>query len=461
MALTTLVAFEAQAVTTAMPVAARELDGLRSYGLAFSLFLATSLLGIVVAGRWTDRSGPRPPLFAGAALFAGGLLITGAATGFPTLLAGRAVSGTGGGLISVCLYVLVAAAFPVTLQPRVFAMISAAWVLPSLIGPVVAGWLAVYVSWRMVFLLVPPLLLLPGVALWRPLQRAGRSRRAERTTAAGAVIPVAEGAASGDPGPSGGGGPNGVGLMLRGVGVAGGAVLLQWGLQGAGRLPGGPVAALGAVLVLVAVPPLLPAGILRLRHGLPALIAARTLFFAVFFGAETFIPLMLVEHRGLSPALAGLALTAGAIGWFTGSWWQGRPGTRAGHDTLVAAGATVIGAGVFAMSVTALPVVPVLAVPLIWVVTGAGMGTGMSSSSVLVLRLSRPGEEGRNSSALQVADALGGVLGVGAAGAVFAAGHQPDGGDTVVYAAIWAALGLLGAGSALVARRIRGSAGPE
>src|SRR4051794_41819582 len=51
------VAFEAIAVATAMPVAARELHGLRGYGLAFSVFLTTSLLGMVVAGEGSGRGG--------------------------------------------------------------------------------------------------------------------------------------------------------------------------------------------------------------------------------------------------------------------------------------------------------------------------------------------------------------------------------------------------------------------
>ena len=60
------------AVSTAMPDAARELDAVRSYGLAFSVMLTTQLLGIVLAGVWCDRSGPLPSLFAGQLLFAAG-----------------------------------------------------------------------------------------------------------------------------------------------------------------------------------------------------------------------------------------------------------------------------------------------------------------------------------------------------------------------------------------------------
>src|SRR5665811_1130807 len=63
-ALVTIIAFEAMAISTAMPSVAKDLDAVRSYGLAFSLMLTAELLGIVLAGVWADRRGPLPSLFA-------------------------------------------------------------------------------------------------------------------------------------------------------------------------------------------------------------------------------------------------------------------------------------------------------------------------------------------------------------------------------------------------------------
>ena len=51
----TLVAFEALAVSTIMPIVARELGGLDLYGWVFSAFFLGNLLGIVVAGILIDR----------------------------------------------------------------------------------------------------------------------------------------------------------------------------------------------------------------------------------------------------------------------------------------------------------------------------------------------------------------------------------------------------------------------
>ncbi|MEO5610526.1 MAG: MFS transporter, partial [Ornithinibacter sp.] len=52
LALVTIVAFEAMAVSTAMPTVAVELGSVRSYGFAFSVMLTGQLLGIVLAGVW-------------------------------------------------------------------------------------------------------------------------------------------------------------------------------------------------------------------------------------------------------------------------------------------------------------------------------------------------------------------------------------------------------------------------
>src|SRR5450631_2505441 len=154
LALATIIAFEAMAISTAMPRVAQELDAVRSYGLAFSVMLTAEMLGIVLAGVWSDRRGPLPSLFAGQILMATGSALAGLAPTFTILLAGRLVAGLGAGLIVVALYVVIGRAYPDALRPRVFSWVSAAWVLPSLIGPPIAGWLTSAWSWRWVFLLV-------------------------------------------------------------------------------------------------------------------------------------------------------------------------------------------------------------------------------------------------------------------------------------------------------------------
>jgi MFS family permease len=423
--LVTLIAFEAMAVGTAMPAAARAMHEVGGYGLALSAFLATSLFATALSGYWNDRSGPRLPLLTGLAAFTGGLLVSGTSPNFAVFTAGRALGGIGAGLVTVSLYVLVGHAFPAERRPKIFGWFSAAWVLPSLVGPAVSGWLTQAVSWRVVFLAVPPIAVAAVLALLPGLRRTSGGTPTRLPTR----------------------------RLLAGAGVAVSATLLQWGAERLGTPAGIATAAVGVVTLVAALVVLLPAGTMRLRRGLPALIATRGMLNTAFMGVNTFIPLMLVTLRHLPPAFAGIALTTGAVGWSTGSWVQARVRGNAGHGRLVSVGPLVVGAGAILLAVVVVGL-PTWLVGLVWFVAGTGMGAAMSSASVLLLNLSEPTEQGTNSSYLQLADSLGGVLGVGLAGAVFAAAHAQGPVGSHVFAVIWLMLAAVGVAAGLSGRRV-------
>ncbi len=425
------VAFEAIAVATAMPVAARELHGLRGYGLAFSVFLTTSLLGMVVAGEMSDRRGPVRPFMVAAVSFALGLLVAGLATSMWVLVVARAVQGFGAGLNIVSLYVVVGRAFPAGLRPRVFSAISSGWILPSLIGPPVAGLLADHLSWRWVFLGVLPLLL--GAALLvRPHLGGLDGPAAEVATPRRSRLGAA---------------------VLAAVGAG----LLQVGGQ---LLKGHPTPAVllvlaGLGLLGLGVPRLLPAGAFRLGRGLPTVVVLRGVLAGAFFGTETFIPLMLVEQRSLPTTLAGASLTGAALTWSLGAWLQGRPGLRTPRAVLVTLGFVFVLAGIGGVAVATSDTVPAVTAAIGWVVAGLGMGLGLTSLSVLVLELSPVAEQGVNASALQVSDALGSIIMIGTAGAVFAALATGATHGATPYLVIDAVMATVCVAGALVAHRVR------
>src|SRR5205085_3187106 len=102
-------------------------------------------------------------------VFAAGLLIAGIAPHMALFVLGRLVQGLGAGAIAVSLYVVAGQAYAPELRPRLFGAISAAWVVPALVGPVVAGAVTSSLGWRWVFLGLLPvvvaglLLVLPAV----------------------------------------------------------------------------------------------------------------------------------------------------------------------------------------------------------------------------------------------------------------------------------------------------------
>ena len=147
-----LAATQALAVTTVMPLVSADLGGDGLYAVAFSGTLATSVIGMVVVGAWCDRRDPVLPLATSVALFVAGLVIAGLAPSMEVLVLGRLLQGLGTGGQTVALYVVVARVYPAHLHGRVFAAFSAAWVIPSIVGPFLAGFVAEQLHWRWVFL---------------------------------------------------------------------------------------------------------------------------------------------------------------------------------------------------------------------------------------------------------------------------------------------------------------------
>ncbi|MEU3249959.1 MFS transporter [Streptomyces sp. NPDC006997] len=438
-----LIAFEATAVGTALPVAAHELDGVSLYAFAFSAYFTTSLFGMVLAGQWSDLRGPLAPLTCGIGAFAAGLLLSGTAGEMWQFIAGRAVQGFGGGLVIVALYVVVSRAYPERLRPAIMAGFAAAWVLPSVLGPLAAGTVTEHLGWRWVFTGIPVLVVLP-LALALPQIR----RRA-----AGPVEGTARGSEDRRR------------RIRLALGISVGAGLLQYAAQDlrwASLVPG----AVGLALLVPAARGLLPRGTWRAARGLPSVVLLRGVAAGSFIAAESFVPLMLVTQRGLTPTLAGLSLAAGGATWALGSWVQSRPRLEPYRERLMVAGMALVAAAIAAAPSVLIDSVPVWTVAVAWAFGCLGMGLVISSTSVLLLSLSAPEEAGSNSAALQISDGLSNVLLLAAGGAAFAA----LGGGTVAhattvtngtshptaFAAVFLPMACVALAGAWVAGRVRG-----
>ncbi|CAL9522183.1 MFS transporter [Streptomyces sp. enrichment culture] len=411
-----LIAFEATAVGTAMPVAARELDGVSLYAFAFSGFFTTSLFAMVLSGQWSDRRGPLAPLTTGIAAFATGLLLAGTAGAMWLFILGRAVQGLGGGLVIVALYVVVGRAYPERLRPAIMAAFAASWVVPSIVGPLASGAVTEHIGWRWVFLGIPVLVVFP-LALALPQIR----RRAA------GPVDQPDGAA----GPPGKRRPSFDRRRIRlALAISFGAGLLQYAAQDLRWVSLLPAAA-GVALLVPAVLGLLPPGTWRAARGLPSVVLLRGIAAGSFIAAESFVPLMLVTQRGLSPTLAGFSLAAGGGTWALGSWVQSRPRLEPHRERLMSLGMLLVAGAIAAAPSVLIPSVPAWTLAVAWAFGCFGMGLVISSTSVLLLQLSAPEEAGTNSAALQISDGLSNVLLLAVGGAAFVA----LGGGTVTHVA--------------------------
>ncbi|WP_018682155.1 MFS transporter [Actinokineospora enzanensis] len=410
--LITIGAFEHLGVSTAMPHMLRELRGEALYSWPFLAFLSASVAATVIGGRICDRVGARAVLAVAPAVFLAGLVVAGTAQAMPMLLAARVLQGAGMGGEVVAVYVLVALVYAERTRPAAFGLLAAAWVVPSIVGPTLAGLVTERFGWRWVFLGLVPLSAL-GILLLVPALRSLSTRSAsvesEPVSPAGPVAPTGSARPAEAP-------PSRKGLPLAALAAGLGVPALSWAVQH----PSWSTLWLGLgglALLVPALRTLLPAGTLRARSGLPRVVLARGLFAGAFFGVEAFVPLTLSAVHGFSPALAGLPLTVGALGWSLASHWQGRRADIP-RTTLIRRGFVTLAVGLGAMVFVAVPWGPPWLAAVLWIVSGAGMGMSFPALSVLALGAAAEHERGFTASALQVADTvfsatlvgLGGVL---------------------------------------------------
>lgn len=408
-------AFVALAVSTIMPTVSAELHGAGLYAFAFAGPVAVSVIGMVLAGIWSDRGNPRSALFVSVVVFASGIIVVALAPSMVAFVSGRLVHGLAGGAITVALYVIVARVYPQALHARVFAAFATAWVIPSLVGPAIAGVLAETVGWRWVFLgvvafvslatpmVVPAMRDLHAPADRTALGRAEVVRIGLAVLAALAALVIALAAESRGP--------------------------TQWLV---------PVFAVG--VALLALRPLLPPGTLRARRGLPSVVITRAVVAATFFAAEVYVPLLLVSHYGTSAALAGFALTAAALSWSAASWLQGRF-PKIGHLLAARLGAASLGIAVACLFVTTLISATTIAVVVGWAFAGAGIGLIYPRLGVLTLEYSTAANQGFNSSALTIAEATASAVALAAMAIVFSAFGGLT--STSSFAAVFALAGTL------------------
>ena len=426
----TLFAFEGIAVATVMPVVAIEFDGLGVYAWAFNAYVAASLVGMVIAGAWCDRDGPRRTTWIGFALFCGGALAAGLAPSMNVLIGARAVQGLGGGALIVATYVLIARAYPEELRPKAFSLLAASWVVPALVGPLIAGWLTETLTWRLAFLLVPLVLVLPALLLRSVLREhdGGTGEPAARGRIPSALVTAA-------------------GLTIAMVALIRPAGLPLW--------IDGVVLLVGLALIVFGVRRLLPPGSLRLQRGLPTTVLMRGVLAGGFFGAEAFIPLALVEQRGLTVTVAGLALSVSALGWWTGSYMQSRISESDDRSRTVRVGALITSAGLATLPLCLVPSLPPMTCVASYFVASVGMGLCFPSIAVQTLRLSPVDQQGVNSASLQISDAILSSLALGILGAIHAAAVANGGATVSTYDAIWWLAALITLGAAAVAARMR------
>ncbi|MGW0021932.1 DHA2 family efflux MFS transporter permease subunit [Rhodococcus sp. NPDC003382] len=363
---------------------------LTSYALAFGGLM---LLG----GRLGDSFGRKRMFVAGVGLFTLASLLCGLATGEAMLIAARALQGVGAAIASPTALALVATTFaPGPARNRAIAVFAAMTGVGSIAGLILGGALT-QVSWRWIFLINVPIGVLIAVAASVVLRETATERLALDVPGAvlatlgctGVVFGLSEGPEMGW------GSPVVIGALIGGVVVLGLFLLVERRAEN----------------------PLLPFVLFRNRDRVATFVA---IFFAgsVMFSLAAFVALFVQDILGYTPLQAGLAFVPFAFGLGGAAAVASKLVVRVQPRWLVVAGALIMSASLLFGStmdetVQYLPTLFVL-------VLVVGFGVGLASVPLPLCAIAGVGthEIGPLSAIAQVAQTLGGPIGLAVIGAM-------------------------------------------
>jgi MFS family permease len=422
-------------LATVLPSVVDNLGGATLMSWTSSAFLASSIVAATCTGYLSSVLGARTVFCTGAVIFGLGALVCALAPSMGQVVAGRFVQGFGGGLLTAMAYVLVRSTFPESLWARGFALLSGAWSMSILVGPLVGGLFARYGDWRGAFFAVTAIAAVLAMVALRALPRSA-------TSAEGARVP-------------------GLRVVLICAAIA--AMSLMAVAPGSASKVGLFV---GAVVLLVltlridrgARRPLLPTDAFSVSSPTGAGLWLALLVAIAYSPLQIFVPIFLQGLHGLDPLGAGYMVAGASFGWTGMSLIvASTPPDRS--DRLLVGGPIMMALGLIGVALL-MPMSPVAIVFPAIALVGAGIGTCWAFIAQRIMSGARKGEEDLAASSVATVQQAGFALGAALSGlAANAAGLSAGLSRTdIASAAFWvptsftlAAVAALVAGTRLVA----------
>ncbi|MGL4176614.1 MAG: MDR family MFS transporter [Dermatophilaceae bacterium] len=389
--------------STALPTIVGELDGVEHLAWVTTAYILAATVVMPAYGRLGDLLG-RKWLFVGAiGLFIAGSVVGGLADSMSALIAGRAIQGLGGGGLIILAQAIIADVVPARDRGRYTGAMGAVFVVSSIAGPLLGGFLTSGPGWRWAFWINVPLGLAAIAAAILVIRPARDARRTVRLDIAGMTLLAVATTA----------------VIL--VAVWGGTTY-SWASPQILGLAAVAVMA-GALVVVVerrAAEPVLPLSLFRSRDFVLSTTAGLLTGIAMF-GTIAYMPTYLQMVTGVDATQAGLLMLPMMAAVMLTGIGSGIAVSRTGvYKPVPVAGSALAGVGLALLS-TLEPDASLWLVCGYLMVFGAGLGL-CSQILVLVVQNSFPHKlVGTATAANNFFREVGASLGSAVVGSVFAA----------------------------------------